>query len=78
MSGTPNLVHNEQLKLATTAINNIGVASVVTGVVVPLVSHVAASAPPGNRYWAFFMVLWAIVGFGCHITGRLMLKGLRP
>jgi hypothetical protein len=31
-------VHNQQLKLAATALNNIGVASAVTGGIVPLVT----------------------------------------
>ncbi len=77
MSGSGNLVHNEKLKLAVTAINNIGVAAVVTGVVVPMVSRLTTATPTGNRYWLLFTVLWALLGLGCHMTGRFMLKGLR-
>jgi hypothetical protein len=72
-----SLVHNEQLKLAATAINNIGVASVVTGVVVPMVARVSATAPSTSRYWGLFMVLWGLLGLVCHLSGRFMLKGLR-
>ncbi len=51
------LVHNEQVKLAATACNNIAAASVVTGVIVPLVMHVSAPSSAGGRYWAWFMIL---------------------
>jgi hypothetical protein len=51
-----HLVHNGQVKLAATALNNVGVASVVTGVIVPLVARAASSATPGSRYWAGFVI----------------------
>jgi hypothetical protein len=72
------LVHNEQVKLAATAFNNVGVASIVTGVIVPLVSHVSSPASPGSRYWGWFVALWSVFGIGFHLVGRRMLKGLRP
>ena len=71
------LVFNEQVKLTATAFNNIGVASIVTGVIVPLASHVSATAAPGGRYWGWFVVLWFVVGGVFHAFGRSLLKGLR-
>jgi hypothetical protein len=40
-----NLVHNERMKLMATFFNNIAVASLVTGFVVPLINLVTA---PGS------------------------------
>jgi hypothetical protein len=53
-------VHNEQLKLAATALNKIGVASIVTGAIVPLVTHMTSGSPaaPVNGYWWLFALLW--------------------
>ncbi len=36
MARPEDTIHNEHIKLAATALNNVGVASVVTGVIVPL------------------------------------------
>jgi hypothetical protein len=72
-------VHNEQVKLAATALNNIGVASIVTGAIVPLVAHMAAgpSGAAAIGYSWRFVVLWLVLGVGWHMLGRLLLKGLR-
>lgn len=52
MARPEDTIHNEHIKLAATALNNVGVASVVTGVIVPLVARASSAAPPaGSRYW---------------------------
>jgi len=48
-------VHNEQMKLAATALNNIGIDSAVTGGIVPLVTHASSSTAPGSGYWGLFV-----------------------
>jgi len=68
---------NEQVKLTATAFNNVGVASIVTGVIVPLATQISASSAPGGTYWGWFVVLWLAVGCGFHAFGRSFLKGLR-
>jgi hypothetical protein len=58
MTDRDDTIHNEQIKLAATALNNIGVASVVTGVTVPVIARSSLTTPPGgNRYWGRFMSL---------------------
>jgi fucose permease len=79
VAGPEDMIHNEQIKLAATALNNIGVASVVTGVTVPLVGRALSAAPPASsRYWGWFVALWFMFGVGCHLLGRRALKELRP
>jgi hypothetical protein len=75
----PSAVHNEQLKLAATALNNVGVASIVTGAIVPLITRMAYGPPTSvvNGYWWWFVLLWIGLGVGWHMLGRLLLKGLR-
>jgi hypothetical protein len=73
----PDAVHNEQVKLAATALNNIGVASAVTGGIVPLVTHVTSVALHGSGYWGLFVALWLAVGVCWHLLGRYVLRGLR-
>jgi len=46
-------VHNERLKLLATALNNLGVATIVTGLIAPLVSSLYGFTSPGpsQRWW---------------------------
>jgi hypothetical protein len=71
------VIVNEQIKLTASAFNNVGVASIVTGVIVPIAAHLSATAGPGGRYWGWFVLLWFSAGFCFHAFGRLLLKGLR-
>ncbi len=70
-------VHNEQVKLAATAHNNIGIACAVTGGIVPIVTHMSSNAAPGGGFWGLFVPLWTGVGLRCHLLVRLVLRGLR-
>ena len=44
MASPDDTIHNEQVKLATAALNNIGVAWIVTSVIVPMIEHASSSA----------------------------------
>jgi predicted cobalt transporter CbtA len=65
---TMNLVHNERIRYAATALNNVGVGAILAGIVAPLVSgHVDD--------WRHIL-LWCALGFNlitlAHVTlGRL-------
>lgn len=72
------LVRNEQLKLAATASNNIGVAFVVTGVIAPAVALAYGISEPHGRFWAAFTILWLTMGVSSHLIGRSILKDLMP
>jgi hypothetical protein len=73
----PDAVHNEQIKLAAAALNNIGVASAVTGGIVPLISHLSAGSSVSSAYWGLFVALWMGVGLVWHLLGRYVLRGMR-
>lgn len=59
----PKLIHNEQLKLAATLFNNVAVAFIVTGFVVPIVALAYQAAPPRGRYWVISHPLGKVAGF---------------
>ena len=71
-------VRNEQLKLAATACNNLGVALVVTGVIAPTVALAyQVGTLPHGAYWPAFVLIWPTIGLLLHIVGQNFLKGLR-
>lgn len=49
---------NERRKITATAFNNLAVAFVVTGAIVPLVSYFYEMVAPKTTYWPVFVVLW--------------------
>lgn len=63
---TEKLVSNEQAKLTATLFNNVAVAFVVAGVVVPLVALAFGTAGPGTRSWFGLSVVWMSVAFVIH------------
>ena len=75
-------VHNERVKLTATAINNVGVAAVVTGVIVPVAAFAYRTAPSSADYplWYFigFLVVWFMGGLTCHFLARNVFLRMRP
>ncbi len=57
MSRRSKTVHNEQLKLAATAFNNLGVAVIVTGIIVPVVALAYQTAVPKTRLGGFCPIM---------------------
>ena len=66
-----HLVHNEQVKLAATAINNLSVGLFLGGCLLPLL----ADTMPVSR-WVLSIVAW-LVSTGLHELGRRLLRRLR-
>jgi hypothetical protein len=54
----PKLIRNEQLKLAATLFNNVAVAFIVTGFIVPIVALAYQATAPRGRYWIAYVLLW--------------------
>lgn len=48
---TSKLVANEQAKLAATLFNNVAVALIVAGVIVPVVAIAYGTTVPTGRFW---------------------------
>ncbi len=70
---------DERTKLTATFMNNVAVAMVVTGLIVPLASYTynIQSAAPGTAIQDIGF-LWAAVGVGVHFIARFIIRGLQP
>lgn len=74
-----SLVHNERTKLLATALNNIGVATVVTGFIAPTIATIyGASAVGKDDWWFLIAAVWILAGIGLHILGQVVLGRLKP
>jgi hypothetical protein len=71
------MVRNERIKLLAAALNNIGVAIVVTAIVVPSVSFMySASWSMPSYWWLPVSSLWVAIGAGLHILALMTLGRL--
>lgn len=76
-SAPVSLVENERTKLLATALNNLGVATIITGVVAPVATALYGTAHPA--YWWFTIaVVWIIVGLALHVLAQMVLGKLKP
>ncbi|GEO80624.1 hypothetical protein [Pararhodospirillum oryzae] len=74
-----SLIQNERTKLLATALNNIGVAIIVTGVVAPAVATLYGGTLPGAGHWWFVVAAgWLLAGIGLHILAHINLGRLKP
>jgi len=71
-------IKNEHAKLAATFFNNVAVAFVVAGVIVPIIATTYGTNVPTGRFWIAYIVLWSFMAYSNHLIGRLLLKGVRP
>ena len=74
----PKLIRNEQLKLAATLFNNVAVAFIVTGFVVPIVALAYQATEPRGRYWIAYVLLWLATAGLNHQIARQLLSRMRP
>ena len=66
-------VRNERRKITATALNNIAVSLVVTGLIVPAVSMANQLSYPQARFWWVFALFWLAIGVLLHIIARRVL-----
>lgn len=72
------LVHNESVKLLATTLNNVGIASIVTGVVAPSVGFIYGVGQPIPPLKLFGAVLaWLAVGVALHLMSQRVLRRLK-
>ena len=74
---TATLIRNERMKLGATLFNNIAVALVVTGVIVPVVATAYQMSVPHGRFWLAYIVLWLMGAVANHQIGRNFLGRLK-
>ena len=69
-----SLVHNERTKLS--ALNNTSVATIVTGLVAPVVGFLYGAAPL-NGWWWLIAGAWFAAGLVLHLLARAILGRLK-
>ncbi|MFL5092785.1 MAG: hypothetical protein ACJ8D7_20670, partial [Xanthobacteraceae bacterium] len=73
-----SLIHNERTKLLASALNNTGVATVVTAIIAPIVGFPYGSpSAAATKWWPLIGLVWLLVGLGLHIAAQVVLGRLR-
>ncbi len=72
-----SLVRNEQRKLLATALNNLGVAAIVTGGFAPLVGFLIGTLQEDDPLRiASIVVIWLILGYALIRSAQRVLQEL--
>jgi hypothetical protein len=61
-----DMIHNERINLLATALNNLGVGSIIAGLVAPIV----------NSHFSIGVAVWSSVGIGLICLAQLILGRL--
>jgi hypothetical protein len=72
-----SLAVNEQVKLTATALNSLAVATVIAGLLSPIVA--LGNAEPSQRIDSVAVTasfVWLLIGVILHLCGRLTLLGV--
>jgi hypothetical protein len=73
------LIHNERVKLLASALNALGVALIVTGVIAPVAGVLYRGTERGawNDWWFVIGAAWFLAGVGLHSAGQIVLGRVR-
>ncbi len=71
-----NAIHNERIKLAAQALNNMSVAITTTGVITQVVAVLYGTAPLNATLFPVAPAL-LFIGFAVHISAQLTLGRLK-
>jgi hypothetical protein len=74
-----SLVRNERLKLLASALNSVGTAFIVTGIIAPTAAAIygGASRSGFNLWWLLIFVIWLSAGVSLHIAAQGVLGRLK-
>jgi Na+/melibiose symporter-like transporter len=75
-----SLLHNERTKLTATWLNTLAAATVVTGVIAPMVAVVFGLPTSGTvspTAFMFAIAVWLLLGVALHIVARRVLRRLQ-
>ncbi|MBS7543385.1 hypothetical protein [Ancylobacter oerskovii] len=74
-----SLVPNERTKYLATLINTVAAASIVAGVVAPMVAFTfGMPGPISGGFTVAVGIVWLLVGAALHYTVRIILGTLKP
>ena len=73
-----NLIQNERVKLFATALNNAGVATLVTALIAPAATFLYGSSHASRSYWWLIGAAWFLVGLVLHLMAQFALGRLKP
>lgn len=74
-----SMIANERTKLLATALNNLGVTIVITGVIAPIGAAVYGASPAGaSLWWLAIAAAWFFAGIGLHLLAQTVLGSLQP
>jgi hypothetical protein len=74
------LIHNESTKLTAACLNTLAAATIVTGVIAPMVAlvfGVPTSATISTAAFTFAAMAWLTLGAVLHLVARIALWSLR-
>jgi hypothetical protein len=74
MASINKTARNEQRKITATAINNLAVSLIVTGVIVPVLTLVYQFTSPQATYWIGVALLCTVAGLVFHAVSRHLLR----
>ena len=63
----------EQIKLLATTVNTLGIAVVVSGVLLPTIAMLYGGSPPAKPLWWLIGLWWLSFGAGAHMLARAAL-----
>jgi uncharacterized membrane protein len=73
-----NLIQNERIKLLATALNNLGVAILVTALIAPAATFLYGIGHAATGYWWLISSAWLLGGVSIHLGTQFALGRLRP
>ena len=72
-------IHHERTKLISTALNNLGVATIATGIFAPGIGYLYGSSALNTGGWWFMIgVAWLLIGTALSFIAWAVLGRLQP
>ena len=74
-----SLVHNERTKYLATLLNTVAAATIVAGVIAPIVAFTfGVPGPISGRFALLISAVWLLTGVALHYVVRRILGRLQP
>ena len=70
-------IENEQVKLAATTINTVGLALAGTGTIVPVVTFFAQGEAPKSPLWPAVALVCLMIAAAAHLSARWTLGRIK-